>query len=226
MSFTYIKSAWAVGDILTSVQMNTLAGASGDITKALDKTGDSLASTPTGGITGAIDITSTGSMTARNSGGFSLVSITGSTGTLTIGNSLPTQIGYLNFATSGTITGTPQLAPTATLTLNGLLAFNTAILPASGSTYACDSGGQPDVYVLINTSTTAKTITLPVPSPGRVLYFKDISGNASVRNIVISHHASETIDTSGNYLMSTNWGASAVVCDGTNWHVMELTGTI
>jgi len=86
------------------------------------------------------------------------------------------------------------------------------------TSYTIDSGSLPDHVILCNFS-VAGSVTLPVPTAGRTLTIKDISGSAGTNNITVSHHSSELIDGASSYIILTNYGAVNLVSDGANWYI-------
>lgn len=65
------------------------------------------------------------------------------------------------------------------------------------------------------------TVTLPVPTNGRVLTIKDISGNATTNNITIARHAAETIEgIAASHLIQVSYGTIIISSDGTNWWIV------
>jgi hypothetical protein len=92
--------------------------------------------------------------------------------------------------------------------------------------YTVDTGSQTSDYVIFMTG-NAFTVTLPAPTPGRFLIFKDIAGNASTQNKTIAPHASETIDGASSYVLNLNYAGIKLISDGTNWWVTaEYNGTV
>jgi hypothetical protein len=93
------------------------------------------------------------------------------------------------------------------------------------ATYAVDSGTTADNVIFMTGN--AFTATLPAPTAGRVLKFKDAAGNATTQNKTISQHAAETIDGAATYVLSGNWDCVELTSDGTNWFVTaEYNGTV
>lgn len=80
-----------------------------------------------------------------------------------------------------------------------------------------------DNVILVNSSSTAVTITLPAPTNGRILKIKDSTGNAGTHNITINPHASETIDGASSKVINFNFGSVNLVSDGTNWLLDNLS---
>jgi hypothetical protein len=78
-----------------------------------------------------------------------------------------------------------------------------------------------DTTYLVNTASSAITVTLPAPVVGIRLTIKDAAGNASTNNITVARHASENIEgIAANKVLRTNWGASSFISDGTNWFMV------
>lgn len=73
-----------------------------------------------------------------------------------------------------------------------------------------------DNIIYVNTS-AARTLTLPAPTNGRILFIKDSTGGASSHNILVNPHVSETIDGSSSFTINQNWGELQLQSDGTNW---------
>lgn len=96
----------------------------------------------------------------------------------------------------------------------GSLSLNT--FTVTTSTYTIDSGTLPDYQLLCNRAGTI-TITLPVPTNGRVIVIKDASGNAVTNNITISHHSTETIDGATTFVINNGYQSVTLSSDGTNW---------
>lgn len=97
---------------------------------------------------------------------------------------------------------------------------------SKGTTYTVDAGATTSDYVILMTG-NAFTVTLPVPTAGRVLVFKDAAGNANTQNKTISHNASETIDGATTYVLNLANASVTLMSDGTNWFVIgEYNGTV
>lgn len=63
-----------------------------------------------------------------------------------------------------------------------------------------------------------QTYTLPAPSNGRTLVFKDAQRDAATNNKTIARNGSELIDgVAANIAITTNGGKVTLVSDGTNW---------
>ena len=77
-------------------------------------------------------------------------------------------------------------------------------------------------YPVDASGTGSITITLPsAPSGGRFFIFKDISGNAATKNILIRASGTsqmvdgkKSTDTPGGYLINSNYGGATVISRG------------
>lgn len=83
-----------------------------------------------------------------------------------------------------------------------------------------------DGTVLVDTSSTAVTVTLPtaVGQSGRIYTIKDATGNAETNNITIDGDGSETIDGAATHTLDQDWAAVTVQSDGANWLVVDDAG--
>jgi uncharacterized protein (TIGR02145 family) len=75
--------------------------------------------------------------------------------------------------------------------------------------------------VLCNTG--PYTVTLPAASSntGKVYYIKNIDAQGDF--ITIDGNVSETIDGYATYLLNVSNHALRIICDGSNWHILEET---
>lgn len=76
-----------------------------------------------------------------------------------------------------------------------------------------------DWLIGVTDTSASRTITLPPASglAGKQLVIKDESGAAGTNNITVDGNASETIDGTLTAVISTNYGALRLYCDGSNW---------
>lgn len=76
-----------------------------------------------------------------------------------------------------------------------------------------------DFLIGVTDTSAPRTITLPAASglAGKQIIIKDESGAAATNNITIDGNASESIDGAATALISTNYGALRLYCDGSNW---------
>lgn len=81
------------------------------------------------------------------------------------------------------------------------------------SNYSCSSG---DTAIIIDTTTTAIQVTLPLASAenGRVIVIKDSEGSASVNNITVEPQGSETIEGASSLLISSDYGSVILASSG------------
>lgn len=87
------------------------------------------------------------------------------------------------------------------------ISTNTAL--AANSIYLVDTSGGP------------VTVTLPAPASSARVVIKDSTGSSNSNNITISPNAAEEIDgIAGNRIVDSNWDATVLVSDGTDWFII------
>jgi hypothetical protein len=118
--------------------------------------------------------------------------------------------------------GSQNLSNTGTLATGSTTGINT-IIGGNNFTVRTITGNitldttTTDMIVLCNFSGAA-TVTLPTPSLGRVIIFKDIAGTMATNNLTIAPNASESIEgVAGNKIFQTDFGSFTIVSDNTNW---------
>lgn len=75
-----------------------------------------------------------------------------------------------------------------------------------------------DYLIYITTSSGAISVTLPVPTAGRQIVIKDLSGLANTNNITVVRNGSETIEgIAASKVLYANFGMWTFTSDGTNW---------
>ncbi len=99
----------------------------------------------------------------------------------------------------------------------GMFWLTPAIQTASGN-YTV---GTTETLIIINKGTgAATTVTLPAsPNTGRVIIVKDGKGDAGANNISIAGNG-KNIDGATPLVISTNYGTSRIVYNGTQWNVI------
>lgn len=75
------------------------------------------------------------------------------------------------------------------------------------------------VLYRVDTS-TPRTLTLPAPSEQLYLGIKDVTGTAATNNITVDTPGAETIDGQASFLMTSDYMATAIISDGTNYFVV------
>lgn len=77
--------------------------------------------------------------------------------------------------------------------------------------------------VLVTTGASQRTITLPAvgSNTGRLLTIKKVDSGAG--SVLIDTPSTETIDGSAQLTIYGQYGKTTLLCDGTNWHIVELT---
>jgi len=79
-----------------------------------------------------------------------------------------------------------------------------------------------DGTVLVQ-GTGVKTITLPAPTPKRRVFIKDASGNSSTDPVTVTT-PSGTIDGSGTFTITDDWGSALFEANATDWFVISTYG--
>lgn len=103
---------------------------------------------------------------------------------------------------------------TSVVNLYGAVNYTTKTVT---TTYTVDTT-TTDYIIFVDTTSAAFTITLPAPTNGRVLYFKDITGQWNTNNLTLAPHGSEKIEgLTGNKLLTTAWGSMQYTSNGTDW---------
>ena len=167
--------------------------------------------------------TISGDATVSNSG---VITVSGSSGNFTVSGNLQvdgseTIIGPSTFQQSITLNGNLSIADGYTLSTAGELNIEGSVLSnvtTQTSSYVVDSQTIKDYVILCNFSVSG-SVTLPMPTAGRTLLIKDISGNASTNNITVTHHSAETIDGNSSYTIVVNYETITVISNGTNWFI-------
>lgn len=122
-------------------------------------------------------------------------------GVLTLTSGTGTTAGALNLQVGGTNTIT--ISGNQNITLAGSISVR-SVNP--NSDYVIDSGPIPDYFVECNDS-GPMNVTLPVPTRGRTLIIKDITGNAATNPITIIPNGSELIEGINTpYILAADYG--------------------
>jgi hypothetical protein len=87
--------------------------------------------------------------------------------------------------------------------------------------YTLDGYGG-DYIVLVDTSSVAANIDLPIHVKGRQVIIKDISQNSSVNNITVTRYSNtgEIEGYAGDRVLATNGASWTLVSSGTNWYLI------
>ena len=103
-------------------------------------------------------------------------------------------------------------APTATLQIEGDVAFKRTATAVSASTAG-------ETIIGVTDTAAPRTITLATADTveGQVMIIKDESGAAGTNNITVATQAAETIDGVASVDITVNHGVLRVYSDGTNW---------
>lgn len=99
----------------------------------------------------------------------------------------------------------------------GWLRFTPTVKTSSGGYTVLPS----DTVIVINKSVAATTtVTLEAsPATGRVIIVKDGKGDAASNNVTISGNG-KNIDGSATLVISSNYGVSRLVYNGTQWSII------
>ncbi len=81
------------------------------------------------------------------------------------------------------------------------------------SNYSCSAD---DTTIIVNTSSSAVTVTLPLANAenGRVIIIKDSALSASTNNITVQPQSPEVVDGASGALIQTNGGSIILVSSG------------
>jgi hypothetical protein len=104
----------------------------------------------------------------------------------------------------------------STVQVNGSLAMSISTVSANYMLTGADN------TVLVNTSSTPLTITLPNPAsfPGRIYTIKKI-GTGGIDNELTITPSSGTIDGGANLIIYNDWTYVTVQTDGTAWYIIK-----
>lgn len=202
------------GVSLTGTAFNLAGGASsggGSTAGALNLSGGANSSSGTGG---NVNITGGNSGSGSTAAG-NLILTTGE-------NTFNTAIrGTMSFRDGSE--GTSGQVWTSTNTTGAGKWANYSVSPVTTrsvtTTYTVDSI-TPDYQLGVNTSGGAFTVTLPAPTAGRVLKFKDITGSFNANNLTIAPHSTEMIEgLAANYIVTANWADVELTEIAGNWYL-------
>lgn len=107
----------------------------------------------------------------------------------------------------------PSVAPTwETPSAGG----STTVTTVSAATKTLGTGD--DILHVTYTATGACTVTWPTAQivSGRVIRVKDAGGDCSTNNITVATEGSQTIDGEASYVMTQDYSAITIYCDGSN----------
>jgi len=109
--------------------------------------------------------------------------------------------------------GVGTSSPLSTLDVQGSMGLKVSTITAATTLNSTHN------VVLCNTD--AYTVTLPAAASnrGRAYYIKNIDAEGD--DITIDGNASETIDGSTTYTLTTYLQNIKIICDGSNWYIIE-----
>ena len=111
--------------------------------------------------------------------------------------------------------GVGTASPASTLDIQGSLGYKYNTITAA-TTLA-----QTHNVVLCNTGPYTVTLPAAAGNAGKTYYIKNIDAQGDI--ITIDGNASETIDGNTTYLLNVSNHALRIICDGSNWYVLEET---
>jgi len=109
--------------------------------------------------------------------------------------------------------GVNTSTPASTLDIQGSLGLK--VTPITAATTL----NQTHNVVLCNTGPYTVTLPAAASNTGKVYYIKNIDAQGDI--ITIDGNASETIDGITTYLLNVRNHALRIICDGSNWHILE-----
>ncbi len=95
-----------------------------------------------------------------------------------------------------------------------------SFMTATAVTTTPQTGVSAHTY-LVDTSTLAITINLPVPAANTWLMIKDVIGNCGTNNITLHRNGSEMIDgVAADKVLTIPSELCMIMSNGTNWYVL------
>ncbi len=111
--------------------------------------------------------------------------------------------------------GVNTSTPASTLDIQGSLGYKVNTITAATTL------NQTHNVVLCNTGPYTVTLPAAASNAGKVYYIKNIDAQGDI--ITLDGNASETIDGNTTYLLNVSNHALRIICDGSNWYVLEET---
>jgi hypothetical protein len=116
---------------------------------------------------------------------------------------------------NGTNVGIGTDSPLSNLDIQGSMGLKYNTITAATTL------NQTHNVVLCNTGPYTVTLPAAATNAGKVYYIKNIDAQGDI--ITIDGNASETIDGNTTYLLNVSNHALRIICDGSNWYVLEET---
>ncbi len=202
-----------------------------------DASGNIAVGTVTGNLTGNVtgNLTGTASAATLAATVTTNANLTGaivSTGNATTYNGMmPTNLGGTNLSSyaSGDLIYASAVNVLSTLNkgsdgmglklASGIPAWGYQAVTSQSTTYLATLS---DSIILVSGSGGGWTLTLPAASTatGKTYYIKR-TDNTPANAVTIDGNASETIDGATTYALYTQYESVVIVCDGSNWHVVD-----
>jgi hypothetical protein len=111
--------------------------------------------------------------------------------------------------------GVNTSTPASTLDIQGSMGLKYNTITAATTL------NQTHNVVLCNTGPYTVTLPAATTNAGKTYYIKNIDAQGDI--ITIDGNASETIDGNTTYLLNVSNHALRIICDGSNWYVLEET---
>ena len=111
--------------------------------------------------------------------------------------------------------GVNTSTPASTLDIQGSMGLKYNTITAATTL------NQTHNVVLCNSGPYTVTLPAAASNAGKVYYIKNIDAQGDI--ITIDGNASETIDGNTTYLLNVSNHALRIICDGSNWHILEET---
>ncbi len=126
-----------------------------------------------------------------------------------------------NFGTQSLTAGTSVLGTSASVnSLTGSIRFSIKTISSADTI----DNTTTDVLVYADTTSSAFSITLPAPTSGRLLVFKDKKQTFATNNLTIVRNGSEKIDgVSASLVCSTTNQELIFTSDGTDWYTNQFS---
>lgn len=115
---------------------------------------------------------------------------------------------------ASTASGGSSYAAGPGISISGNTISNNGVTSTSNSMYTVEAS---DFIILVDSTGGNKTVTLPIPSLGRILTVKKF--DSSINTVTINRNSSDVIDGATSYTLSAAYQSVSVAADGTNWGV-------
>lgn len=114
--------------------------------------------------------------------------------------------------------GIGTTTPNSTLDVNGSLGYKVNTITSATTL------NQTHNVVLCNNGSYTVTLPVAASNTGKVYYIKNIDAEGD--DITLDGNATETIDGSTTFLLDADKHSVRIICDGSNWHIIEESGEL